>query len=104
MLVQLSLFALYYRLFEASRSIRFAIYVGTAAVAGFYSAFLAVNLAQCLLRRGWSMLRILASRSCVRPEHRHFYVLSAFNAASDAHLVIIPVRVVWCRAIAVDCS
>ncbi len=95
MLVQLSLFALYYRLFEASRSTRLAIYFGAAAVVVVYSALLADFLARCLPRPGQSMLRAFIARRCSRYEELRFYALTMFTVVSDAFLVAVPMRVVW---------
>jgi hypothetical protein len=95
MLVQLSLFALYYRLFEASRSTRLAIYFGAAAVVVFYTGLLAVFLASCLPRPGQSMLYAAAAPRCTKYEELRFYALSTFTVVSDAFLVAVPMRVVW---------
>jgi hypothetical protein len=95
MLVKLSLFAVYYRLFEASRSTRVAIFFGAGVVALFYTAFSAVLLALCVPRRGEGALQAGAAPRCVSAEERRFVVLSTFNTASDVYLFVVPVRIVW---------
>jgi hypothetical protein len=97
LVVRLSLFALYYRVFgDASRSTRHLCVGGSIVVALFYPNMGFLMLGLCLPRQGDSgYVAALASRRCTRPNASRFYVMSSFSIASDVFLFALPVRIVW---------
>jgi hypothetical protein len=95
MLVKLSILLLYLRLFRASTTTRRLIYGGAAAITLFYTAFAVLQLALCHPRRGESVLGDSVARRCSGSWKRRFFAFPAFNIASDAYIVALPVRVVW---------
>jgi hypothetical protein len=96
MSLKLSLFALYLRLFNVSRSTRHAVYAGSAAVALFYAGFAAAVLALCtpMLRaeRGFSAG---VARRCEASDDARIVPLLTFNIVSDVYVFALPVRIVW---------
>ncbi len=96
MLVRLSLFALYHRVFDdASRSTRRLCVGGSVVVALFYPTMGFLMLGLCLPRPGdGGYMAALASRRCTRPNASRFYIMSSFNIASDVFLFALPLRIV----------
>ncbi len=96
MLVKISILLLYLRLFGAgSATTRRLIYGGGAAVTLFYTAFVALQLALCLPRRGESAGSSGTTRRCHGSWKPRYFAFSAFSIASDVYIVALPVRVVW---------
>ncbi len=96
MLVKLSLFALYYRLFaRASGLTRRLIYVGSVLVILFYPSLGFMVMGLCAPRRGEDLVQAHESWRCRKLDGSRFHIMSAFNVASDVYLVALPVRNVW---------
>jgi hypothetical protein len=93
--LKLSLFALYLRLFDVSRSTRHAVYVGVAAVALFYGGFAVALLALCVPLRAERGFAAAATKRCEATDGARVVALLAFNIVSDVYLFALPVRVVW---------
>ncbi len=106
--VKLSLFALYHRLFDVSRSTRVTIYIGSAVVALFYLASAALQLALCVPRRQSVAQRsrplglapspaheVAVPRYCPAGAQQRFIVQAAFSSASNLFLFFLPLRIVW---------
>jgi hypothetical protein len=96
MLVKLSLFALYYRLFAlASTLTRRLVYVGSVLVILFYPSLSFMVVGLCAPRRGKDVVQAHESWRCKSLDGSRFHIMSAFNVASDVYLVVLPVRNVW---------
>lgn len=95
MLVKLSLCALYWRLFASgSSSTRRLVIAGSVALVLFYPTMAFMTLGLCAPRGRETFAQAKAARRCTRPGASRFYIMSAFNIASDVFLFAVPVRVV----------
>jgi large subunit ribosomal protein L36e len=94
-LVKLSLFAMYQRLFaEASRSTKCLIAVGSALVALSYLAMFTALLALCVPRPGGDRRSAWQHLHCGQ-RNGVYYAVTLVNIASNLYMFVLPVRVVW---------
>ena len=95
LLVKLSLFLLYLRIFTIVRHIRIMIFIGIAFHVILYTTCFVLEFVFCYPRRGQSSLMSFTAPSCVGGATKLGIAQGVANIIGDFYLLLTPVPVIW---------
>lgn len=94
LVVKISLFLLYLRIFSTIRRTRYLIYLGIGVNAIFYAISFALILYYCGPGGDGKFVKAFGTKKCVVDARTLITVQASFNIASDMYLLCIPVPVI----------
>ncbi|SLM38834.1 hypothetical protein LPUS_09197 [Lasallia pustulata] len=95
LLVKLSLFLLYLRVFAVFRHIRILIFIGIAFHLILYTTSFVLEFVFCYPRRGQSFLMSFTAPSCAGDATKLGIAQGVANIIGDFYLLLTPVPVIW---------
>ncbi|OCL02128.1 hypothetical protein AOQ84DRAFT_305275 [Glonium stellatum] len=93
--IKTSILLLYQRLFVVSKSARYLIHFGIAAVVAFYISMIIASAVMCTPRRGEKWLSPVSTNRCAQPELIASSIQGVFGVVSDFYILTIPLLQVY---------